>query len=160
MRKAARLAFGILLVLAACSAAGPALSPDAVILPEAIAGRLLDECSRGVPAAYTGHWLPNADDIAALEAALPQALGAVRRGGAKLRGAPQGWRRQYGGFVRDGHRFIYGNFFPRDIGDFRPADNDWRHAPVMVCDGGHVFFGVEYDVEGRRITHLDFNGYA
>jgi hypothetical protein len=72
---------------------------------------------------------------------------------------PQGWRRQYGGFLRGGRRFIYGNFFPHEAGDDRPADNDWRHAPMMVCDGGHAFFGVEYDVEGRRFTHLGFNGY-
>jgi hypothetical protein len=78
----------------------------------------------------------------------------------KVRGAPQGWRRQYGGFLRDGRRFIYGNFYPRGVGDDRPAANDWRHGPMTVCDGGHAFFGVEYDVDGHRFTHLDFNGYA
>jgi hypothetical protein len=30
----------------------------------------------------------------------------------------------------------------------------------MICDGGHAFFGVEYDVEGRRVTRVDFNGFA
>jgi hypothetical protein len=160
MRKAARLAFGIALALAACGAASPPLSPDAAILPAAAASRLLEQCSRGVPPAYDGHWTPSAGDIAALEAALPQALSATRSAGAETRNAPQGWKRQYGGFLRGGRRFIYGNFFPGEMGGSRTPDGDWHHAAVVVCDGGHAFFGVEYDVEGRRFTHLDFNGYA
>jgi hypothetical protein len=160
MGKAARLAFGIGLVLAACGATAPPLPADAIVLPEAVANLLLAQCSRGVPPAYEGHWLPAADDIAALEAALPRALATAQPGDAQLRNAPQGWRRQYGGFRRGGRRFIYGNFFPREVGDDPDAANDWRHAPVMICDGGHAFFGVEYDVDARRFTHLGFNGYA
>jgi len=152
-----RLGCSLGLALAACGAAGPLLPADAVILPEAVSDQLLRQCSRGTPPAYDGHWQPGADDIAALEAALP---GALPPGDSELRNAPQGWRRQYGGFLRGGRRFIYGNFFPRDVGEGHVGDNDWRRAPVMVCDGGHAFFGVEYDVEARRITHIGFNGFA
>jgi hypothetical protein len=158
MRTAERLALGMALALAACGAAGPALSPDAVILPETVADQLLHQCSRAVPPAYAGHWLPNADDIAGLEAALPPALNAARPADAEIRSAPQGWRRQYGGFLRGGRRFIYGNFFPRETGDNRPSDNDWHRAPVMICDGGPVFFGVEYDAEAGRFTQIAFQG--
>ena len=152
-----RLACVVGLALAACGAAGPPLPADAVILPEAIADQLLHQCSRAVPPAYDGHWQPGAEDIAALEAALPAALPA---GDADLRGAPQGWQRQYAGFLRNGRRYIYGNFFPRSVGDGNRSGNDWHQEPVMVCDGGHAFFGVEYDVEARRITHQGFNGFA
>ena len=41
---------------------------------------MLHQCSRGVPASYDGHWLPAAEDIAALEAALPAALAADHPG--------------------------------------------------------------------------------
>jgi hypothetical protein len=158
MRTAAHFAFVI--GLAACGAAQALLPPDAVILPAPIADQMLHQCSRGVPAGYDGHWLPGAGEIAALEAALPAALAADHPGDAALRDAPRGWRRQYGGFLRGGHRFVYGNFFPREVGEGRSPDNDWHRAPVMVCDGGHAFFGVEFDVDGRRFTRLDFNGFA
>ena len=71
---------------------------------------------------------------------------------------PEGWTRQYVGIVRDGRRFIYGNFFPR----WNPDDAEiarWRNRPVIVCDGGSSLFGVEYDVEAGRITHLGYNGF-
>lgn len=160
---AARIAFGIAVALATYGAQEPGLPPDAVVLPETIAKHLLGQCSRDVPPAYddAGQWQPSAEDIAALEAVLPQALiAASAREANEFREAPRGWRRQYGGFLRGGRRFIYGNFFPHRGAGFGHWDKDWRQAPVMICDGGHAFFGVEYDVEGRRITHVDFNGYA
>ena len=57
--------------------------------------------------------------------------------------------------IRDGRRFIYGNFFPIEegIGQF-----DWRTKPTRICDGGPVFFGVEFDVAAQRFTRIDFNG--
>ena len=155
-----RFAFPIGFALAACGVAQAVLPADAVILPGPAADQLLHQCSRGVPTGYAGHWQPTAEDIAALEAALPAALAAAQPGDASLRGAPHGWRRQYGGFLRGGRRFVYGNFFPRDVGEGRSPDNDWHRAPVMVCDGGHAFFGAEYDVAARRFTRLDFNGFA
>ncbi len=57
-------------------------------------------------------------------------------------------------YLSDGRRKIYGNFAPLGIG----IGN--RRGPVMVCDGGPAFFGVEYDVERREITGLAFNGYT
>jgi hypothetical protein len=147
----------ILLALAACGAASPPLPPDAVILPEPVADQLLHQCSRALPPAYDGHWRPDAGDIAALEAALP---GRLRPGDDEVRGAPRGWHRQYAGFLRGGHRYVYGNFFPGQMGGAGGDADGWRRTPIMVCDGGHAFFGVEYDVDARRITEIDFNGYA
>ena len=31
-------------------------------------------------------------------------------------------------------------------------------GPVVICDGGSAFFGVEYDVERGQITGMAFNG--
>jgi hypothetical protein len=110
--------------------------------------------------------MPDADDIARLEAALPATVG----GRAEIRRShypsdpdwtrvPQGWQRQYVGIVRGGRRFIYGNFYPRrsdaDIGFAAP---DWRTRPTSICDGGAVIFGAEYDVGTGRFTQIDFNG--
>jgi hypothetical protein len=35
---------------------------------------------------------------------------------------------------------------------------DWPSEPVVVCDGGPAFFGVEYDPEKKTFTHFEFNG--
>lgn len=149
------LAVPALVVLAAGCAASPSPSPDAAILPEAAVPALLRQCSRASPRAGEGTWTPAWSDIAALEAALPAALRADSLGAPlAARGAPEGWRRQYVGLIRDGRRIIYGNFgLDRGAGD--PA---WRTRPAVVCDGGSSFFGVEYDVAARRVVGLAFNG--
>jgi len=136
---------------------------------------MLRQCSRDSPAPGEASWKPAEADIVAFEAALPAALAAsrVREIEERLRArpeagtphpgdpdwatAPRGWRRQYVGIVRGGRRFIYGNFYPHRSEDDSQLP-DWRTAAVLVCDGGPVFFGAEYDVETRRFTHLAFNG--
>ena len=146
-------------LLAACGAAAAAALPNgAAILPQQGATGLLDQCSRGTPEADEGTWTPSPADIAALERALPAAL--ATQGRPELAGAPQGWNRQYVGIVRGGRRYIYGNFFPEDVTGHSRDPDQWRREPVIVCDGGPSFFGVEYDVEARRFTHFGFNGMA
>lgn len=158
-----RTLLGLLLLLAACGAApaDPALPADAAILPAGAMAGLLRQCSRGTPEPGQSTWQPGGADIAALEAALPAALRAERAAAGQDWGRfPEGWRRQYGGIVRGGRRFVYGNFYPRRADDYASDPNQWRHEPVMVCDGGAAFFGVEYDVEAGRFTHFGFNGSA
>ena len=36
----------------------------------------------------------------------------------------------------------------------------WLNKPVGVCDGGHAFFGAEFDIHTRRFTQIAFNGVA
>lgn len=120
---------------------------------------MLRQCSRRSPPAGEATWQPAAADIVALEAALPAALAANH-----APGSPDGsrlnadWLRQYVGLLRGGRRFIYGNFFPREAGPVPGEPDRWRSQPVIVCDGGPSFFGVEYDVEAGRIMQVDFNG--
>lgn len=162
----ARLPIAIALLLAACGAASPPLPPDAAILPGTTVAQMLRQCSRQAPAPGEAAWLPSAEDVLALEAALPAALRPrpeLREmhypGDPDWARAPDGWRRQYVGIVRGGRRFIYGNFLPK-----RPEEGvefgaaDWRSVPIPVCDGGPVFFGVEYDVDAGRFTQIAFNG--
>ena len=137
------------------------LPAEAVILPGDQIKALLGQCSRGTPEAGEASWQPGAGDIVALEEALPAALAASpgRRSGDWSR-FPQGWRRQYVGIVRGGRRFVYGNFYPASVDEYASDSGRWRREPVVVCDGGSVFFGAEYDVEARSFTQLDFNGFA
>ena len=115
------------------------------------------QCSRGVPPPGDGSWMPAAADIARFEATLPAALARNGTVPDELKKAPKEFGRQYVGITRDGHRFVYGNFFPRWNGD---DFKYWRRTPVVVCDGGIAFFGAEYDVGSGHITHIAFNGYA
>lgn len=115
------------------------------------------QCSRGTPAPGQDAWGPGAAEIARLEAALPAAL-AAQRPGEDWSAFPQNWRRQYVGIVRDGRRYVYGNFYPRSVDDHAADSGRWRREPMLVCDGGPAFFGAEYDIEAGRISHLAFNG--
>ena len=137
----------------------PALPADVAIFDGAGVPSLLRQCSRGTPPAGEGTWQPAAADIAALEAALPAALAGTPHA-AELARAPQGWRRQYGGILRGGRRFIYGNFMPAGMGIDRRQPDRWRSEAERICDGGPSLFGVEYDVEARRFSHMAFNGSA
>ena len=137
--------------------------PDhAVVLPIEAVDPMLRQCSRATPQPGEGRWQPEAADIIAFERALPAALAERRRTAetpdwANDRG---GWRRQYVGYWRGGRRFIYGNFYPRGVSDGEPGNERWHREPIVICDGGPAFFGAEYDVGARRITHLAFNGSA
>jgi hypothetical protein len=153
------------LALASCRAGAQEqatiLPTDAAVLPGSAAGQMLHQCSRAVPEPGEAAWQPEVGDIAALEQALPAALHGRPEAKGPLYPAdrdwarvPLGWQRQYVGLVRDGRRYVYGNYFPRQ--DDQPPN--WQTQPVAVCDGGPVFFGIEWDVEARRFTHIAFNG--
>jgi hypothetical protein len=57
-------------------------------------------------------------------------------------------------------RFIYGNFITKEAaGIGEPSGHEsWRETATSICDGGPVFFGVEYDVDAGKFSHLAFNG--
>jgi hypothetical protein len=127
-----------------------------VILPREAGDRLYDQCSRSTPPAATGFWQPEPHDIARLETVFLQSVAERAAAlGLDLSAFSTRWRRQYVGTVHDGRRFIYGNFFPAD--DELPGA-DWRREAIKICDGGPDFFGAEFDVAARTITHLAFNG--
>lgn len=160
------LCLNVALLLAGGGAAVAHTDPDIAILPESSVAAMLQQCSRGAPAAAERGWRPTVEDIVALELALPAALRERRETrGPRYSGepdwarVPDGWRRQYVGIVRGGRRFVYGSFMPRGPGPGGPGP-DFALQPVMVCDGGPSFFGVEFDVEARRFTHIDFNGFG
>ena len=168
-------ALGLLAALALACGCSPArstagLPEGAYILPDAVGGQLLLQCSRPAPVKGEGGFQPDPADIAALEAGLAQAIAhrdayppniggraVPMPGSLDLLQAPKGFKRQYAGIIRGGRRYIYGNFFPASefTGD---GHNDLASSPVAVCDGGPAFFGAEFDIAAGRFTHLAFNG--
>lgn len=152
-----KLSFLIVAALVgSCSHVMAEVRGDAAILPETMASRLLAQCSRPSPERGEDTWTPEWADIEALEANLAAALMASEEAGTFTdRQPPEGWARQYVGLIRNGRRFIYGNFLPKGVLQGRsPAEL------VIVCDGGPAMFGVEYDVDAGRFSHVAFNGRA
>jgi hypothetical protein len=69
--------------------------------------------------------------------------------------APPGtsYNRQYAGFVRDGRRYVYGNFFP---GKGKISRRE-RDQYAQMCDGGPAYWGIVYDVETGEFSELAVN---
>jgi hypothetical protein len=56
--------------------------------------------------------------------------------------------------VRGGKRFIYGNYYLLSMQEGMKN----IVVPMIVCDGGASFFGVEMDVAKGVVTAFDTNG--
>lgn len=130
--------------------------PTGVILPRAVTGGMLDQCSRGVPPRADGEWTPRAEQIAALERDLPAYM--AKAGAGQLLVPLAEYRRQYGGYVVGSDSMIYVNAsLPAPLFD---TLTDWHRRPVMICDGGEAYWGVSYAPAQRRFFGLAFNGHA
>jgi len=132
----------------------PELPVGAVVLPASAAPKLLHQCSRVTPAPGDGSWQPDGRTIYELEDALLTFLPDQK---VRWRNQmfPKDYTRQYIGYIKNGHRMIYGNFVA--------VTGDQLHGlpvtePLILCDGSSDAFGVEYDVDARRVTHFALNG--
>jgi hypothetical protein len=105
------------------------------------------------PAGWLDHveyWTPGLDDVLRIERGVKKYLKRVARKQSpwyRLRD----YRRQYIGYVMDGRKRIYCNFFC----DF--TERDWRNVPVQVDDGGSCYFQVDYDVPSNRFLSWSLN---
>lgn len=162
MKRTAIAALALLLTAAAALPA--ALDPaTGFILPADHARELLSQCSRNTPQGVQGTWLPDAGQIRALEAALPQALARAR--GPDRQQVQPGYGRQYGGIVIGGRKLIYVNAFPMSVIDFYRSSvavitKKAHREAVVICDGGPDFFGAVYDPLSRTFRDFAFNGFA
>jgi hypothetical protein len=136
-----------------------------VVLPAKAATAVLCQCSRSSLGVAARYWTPTADDIAQLEARLPDYLGTKAH-----RSMPNQWRRlgeslrQYLGVERAGRKLIHVNVLGGEAFSLarRPfkrsaIERAWRSTAFNICDGGPDFFGAEYDVAAGKFTRIDFN---
>jgi hypothetical protein len=127
--------------------------PDArFIFPITVGPDLLEQCSRSTPTNVSGFWEPTMAQIEELETHLVAYLAARAKSGEAM---PPGiaYHRQYVGIISDGARRIYGNFYPG-------RKSSRATIPVIICDGGPVFWGIEYDIETKTFMKPNFNGPA
>ncbi len=163
MRRRFGLAAALTLAWPLMAAAAPTLNPDwGTVFPADRAALLARQCSRTMPAPVTGTWAPTAAQIAALESGLAQMLAdhlAVR---SDVRLSAADYYRQYGGLVVGGRRIIYVNGFFRSLIDdevrAHRMPSDWHKVPALICDGGTLGFGVEYDPATGAFANFAFNG--
>jgi hypothetical protein len=119
-----------------------------------IIGAVLSDVEGGWFRSGAEAWAPTAEVVAAAEQA---ALECIRRSAPAIFERLEEYRCQYMGFVFDGQRRIYCNFFRHDEDE---ADEDWRTEPVCVLDGGDDYFHLEYDPDSRTCANFYVNGEA
>ena len=122
-----------------------------VLLPTEAAVALLCQCSRGKEALAEEFWEPSAANVQEMEGKLASYLAGKMTGSQAIRESKH-YTRQYMGIVRDGARRIYVNAFAGEEGE------EWRFAPVNVCDGGRAYFAVEYDLAAGKFDRFEVNG--
>lgn len=104
----------------------------------------------------SGWWLPNAEQIAELEASLPGYLLTFSFESIPSVADKIGtYQRQYAGLVVEGRALIFVNALCTD-----PTDGRWTSEPVVVDDGGDCFFQVYYDPSTGGFRELSINGEA
>ena len=112
------------------------------------------QCSRATPQGATSFWTPTVAQLDELELRLIPYLEG--RAPAARPPLDTGFHRQYIGFIKNGVRYIYGNFYR---GQKEVTDSE-RIQPVVVCDGGPAFWGVVYDLDRGEFSDIAFNGIA
>lgn len=137
-----------------------ALEPaKGAVLPAEKAEMLARQCSRIAPGPVVGTWLPAQAEIAELEAGLGAELAAQLKPGDDAK--PEDYYRQYAGLVVGAERrIIYVNGIHRSAVERAPEDQreSWKTEPVLICDGGAITFGVEYDPATKMFEKFAFNG--
>jgi len=174
--------FATIVLLAACGPAPNSKAParpgamtnldgafaadTGAILPENKAAELILQCGGDPPDRVQGTWLPTVAQVAAIESKLGSLLTArLRALSTSDLATPKlsEYNRQYAGLVIGRKRIICVNGFLRRILDGPNSHSlNWRAEPVLVCDGGWSFFGVEYDIDSETFGDLAFgrNGTA
>jgi hypothetical protein len=147
------LCYLVVLVPTLC-ARGESVPDGYAIMPQLAGPDLMRQCSRFAPTHISTFWTPSVLQVQAIEQRLIKLL---RRSGHHINLVDS--RRQYIGVITRGKKLIYLNAFPASALD--PPDHiDWRRTAFTACDGGDVFWGVEFDPATNSFANLEFNGDA
>lgn len=128
-------------------------------MPETLAKKVTEQCSRPVPT-FEAAWTPAEADIRKMEAkfadleSLDGSQNDARKGIVEVHvERPARFYRQYVGLVISGRRFIYINAVANTVG----YNKTWTATPFSVCDGGVFYWGVLYSPTIAAFSELWFN---
>ena len=144
----------LLVFVSTLSASGESVPEGYAIMPQSEGPALIRQCSRFAPKHITRFWTPSVPQVQAIEQRLVELL---KGSGHHIKLVDS--RRQYIGVFTRGKKLIYLNAFPASALD-APDHIDWRKTAFTACDGGDVFWGVEFDSATNSFANLAFNGDA
>ncbi len=132
-------------------------SQHAVVLKANEAVRLASQCSRPGIEGVLSIWVPNNSEISDLELSLCRFL---KSNHPEIFDRLSSTYFQFVGFKLRNKRIIYINAFDKQL-TINPVDGSkeaWKTRPIVVCDGGDYFWGMEYDPATNKFSRLAFNG--
>ena len=112
-----------------------------------------------------GRWSPLDPDIIEAEKICRSFLSRTDESNAyyreclpKIVGELKGYKRQYFGLLgKKGEKIVWINFFWAGEAPVFPR---WEREPVVVLDGGLMFFNVKVDLQSKKCFDLKINGEA
>jgi hypothetical protein len=125
-----------------------------VALPLSAFSNGLRVCSRETPSGINGYWKVTPKAMSRIDAEL---LLHLRKSGLdkRLPFSPSLYLRQYGGFVRDGTRFVYVNALLLEKG--KPEVEAAKKEFPRNCSGITGSWGIQYDTKAKQF--LAFAGH-
>jgi hypothetical protein len=156
------LSVAMFAMLAACTTTTRYTERVKLIDPSA-GERATQTCSRAGPENPSRFFSPSPREVTAIETAAMRLLRERADDYADLIGErdivdpfdwpgdPSLYQRHYIGYYEDGRRMIYGSYFPA-------GDSPFPDEPLVICDGGYQFFGVEYDLDAQSVRRIAFDG--
>ncbi|MBC3833122.1 hypothetical protein H8K33_16560 [Undibacterium amnicola] len=109
------------------------------------------QCSRPSVQGVDSSWTPSPQIILRLELKLNEYLSKHY---PKIRQQIQQVYFQYAGLKGNKRKIIYINA----IDQHAQNNPDWRKNALVICDGGEVFWGTEFDPVTERFSPIHFNG--
>ena len=110
-------------------------------------------------------WTPTVGDLKDIERTLPAYFKSQKLTPSVRTPGFHEYYRQCAGFLRCQQRLVYINAFAPRIKEemeesarIRKQSFNWKRNPVVVCDGGRSFYGIEYDPATGKFSNLYFNG--
>lgn len=117
------------------------------------ARKLVFHCTNIYSSGVSGYWEPSREKIEELERLLIPFLSAQNIKDVNL----ASYVRQYAGVIKGDRSMIFVNGVNPSIMEVLTKGRDISKDAVVLCDGGKMIYGVEYDVETKRFDVFSLN---